>query len=78
MCAEKKGLDAAALEKAICDAGGPVFAGTKTDNVKFHDDKSLYTGVYAQGGPTNVDSKNPTTSFGGPSNHEEEKKAVTK
>lgn len=29
--------------------------GTVADAVKFHDDKSLYTGVYAAGGPTNVD-----------------------
>eukprot|EP00796_Vickermania_ingenoplastis_P000257 gene257-131_t len=28
---------------------------TKADNVKFHDDKSQYTGVYKAGGPTNVD-----------------------
>lgn len=35
--------------------GGPKFAGTKADHVKFHDDKNLYTGVYAKGGPTNVD-----------------------
>jgi hypothetical protein len=38
--------------------GGPVFTGTKTDHVKFHDDKSLYTGVYAQGGPSTVDAGN--------------------
>ena len=30
--------------------------GTKTEKVKLHDDKSMYTGVYAQGGPTNVDT----------------------
>jgi len=34
--------------------GGPVFTGTKPDAVKYYDDKSLYTGVYANGGPTNV------------------------
>jgi len=33
-----------------------VFTGTKTDKVKFHDDKNLYTGVYAQGGPSTVDA----------------------
>jgi len=38
--------------------GGPTFTGTKADHVKFHDDKSLYTGVYARGGPTNVDKYN--------------------
>ena len=30
---------------------------TKPDTVKWHDDKSTYTGVYAKGGPTNVDHK---------------------
>jgi len=38
--------------------GGPVFTGTKAEAVKYHDDKSLYTGVYANGGPTNVDKDN--------------------
>ena len=37
-------------------SGGPTFKGTVAEANKFHDDKSLYTGVYAQGGPTNVDS----------------------
>ena len=32
--------------------------GTKADAVKFHDDKNLYTGVYAQGGPSTVDAGN--------------------
>ena len=36
-------------------AAGPIFKGTKTDKVPLHDDKSLYTGVYANGGPTTVD-----------------------
>ena len=30
---------------------GPVMKATKTDNVRLHDDRSTYTGVYAQGGP---------------------------
>lgn len=46
---------------------GPSFSGTKAEANKFHDDKSLYTGVHANGGPTNVDSVSPTVSFGGPS-----------
>lgn len=29
--------------------------GTKTEKVKWHDDKTTYTGVYANGGPTTVD-----------------------
>lgn len=43
---------------AIADilvASAPQSSGTKADAVKFHDDKSLYTGVYKAGGPTNVD-----------------------
>lgn len=36
--------------------GGPVFTGTKAEAVKYHDDKSLYTGVYGQGGPSTVDA----------------------
>lgn len=42
----------------MCQTGGPVFTGTKADAVKYHDDKSLYTGVYAQGGPSTVDAGN--------------------
>ncbi|CCW60595.1 unnamed protein product [Phytomonas sp. EM1] len=33
----------------------PQARATKTDNVKFHDDKSSYTGVYKAGGPSNID-----------------------
>jgi hypothetical protein len=58
LIAQKKGVDAAAISEAIIKSGGPTFTGTKTDYVKFHDDKNLYTGVYAQGGPTNVDKGN--------------------
>ena len=47
LCAEKKGVDVDALTSAIIEHGGPKFQGTKADAVKFHDDKSLYTGVYA-------------------------------
>ena len=55
MAAKKKITDAE-LSELICKAGGPQFQGTKADFVKFHDDKSTYTGVYAKGGPTNVDA----------------------
>jgi hypothetical protein len=54
--AAKKGVTEAELTEMIVKAGGPKFQGTKADFVKFHDDKSLYTGVYAKGGPTNVDA----------------------
>lgn len=46
--------------------GAPVMKATKADAVRFHDDKTTYTGVYAQGGPTNVDMINPVTTFGAP------------
>lgn len=46
-CAKKKKTTFDDLSAKICAVGGPVFAGTKADKVKFHDDKSLYTGVYA-------------------------------
>jgi hypothetical protein len=55
LCAEKKGIDAATLSTSIIEHGGPKFTGTKAEANKFHDDKSLYTGVHANGGPTNVD-----------------------
>lgn len=58
MCAEKRGDSMETLEQTILGAGGPVFSGTKADAVKFHDDKNLYTGVYAQGGPSTVDAGN--------------------
>jgi hypothetical protein len=38
----------------IAACPGPIANATKPDAVKFHDDKTLYTGVYARGGPTNV------------------------
>ena len=55
-CAAKKKITFEALEASLLAVGGPVFTGTKTEKVKYHDDKNLYTGVYAQGGPTNVDA----------------------
>ena len=54
--AKKKGTTREAIEKAITSHGGATYAGTKADYVKFHDDKSTYTGVYAKGGPTTVDA----------------------
>jgi hypothetical protein len=35
----------------------PVSSGTKALANKFHDDKKLYTGVHAKGGPTTSDNK---------------------
>ena len=38
----------------LCSAG-PKFVGTKAEKVALHDNKELYTGVYAKGGPSTVD-----------------------
>jgi hypothetical protein len=56
LMAEKKGISAEQLAGDIQKAGGPQFHGTKAQHVKLHDDKTTYTGVYAQGGPTSVDA----------------------
>ena len=53
--ADKKGISFDELSAHICSVGGPVFTGTKAAKVKWHDDKTTYTGVYANGGPTSVD-----------------------
>ena len=53
--ADAKKLDHAEFEAKIA-GNGVEFKGTKADYVKFHDDKSQYTGVYARGGPTTVDA----------------------
>ncbi|KAL7708096.1 p25-alpha [Lotmaria passim] len=36
-------------------SAAPKSSGTKAEAVRFYDDKSSYTGVAKQGGPTNVD-----------------------
>ncbi len=56
LAAVKKGVTKEDLIQKIIATGGPKFAGTKADNVRLHDDKSTYTGVYARGGPTTVDA----------------------
>ena len=54
--AKRKGSTKEAIEKAIKSHGGATYSGTKADYVKFHDDKTTYTGVYAKGGPSVVDA----------------------
>lgn len=56
--AAKKGDTVASLTAKIGKEGaeGPILYGTRTDSVRFHDDKSTYTGVHKQGGPTTVDA----------------------
>ncbi|PFH36140.1 p25-alpha family protein [Besnoitia besnoiti] len=55
LIAEKKKVSAQELSTQISSANGPVYRGTKALPNKFHDDKSLYTGVHASGGPSTVD-----------------------
>jgi len=47
LVAEKKGIEYDALVAKLLGAGGPASSGTQADNVKFHDDKSLYTGLFS-------------------------------
>lgn len=54
-CAKKKGISIEAVHSLVCQAGKIHFDGTKADYVKFHDDKNLYTGVHANGGPSIID-----------------------
>lgn len=55
-CAEKKQVGEDAVISKVAASKGPVLKGTRAEKVALHDDKSLYTGVYAKGGPTNVDT----------------------
>lgn len=41
--------------EAMISAASPVAHATKTDAVRFHDDKSTYTGAHKAGGPSTVD-----------------------
>ena len=55
--AKKKGITEEEMHMVLRKVGVKKFDGaTKTDNVRLHDDKSNYTGVYAKGGPSTVDS----------------------
>lgn len=56
--ATKKGETVDCIVSKIAEEGaeGPILYGTRTDNVRFHDDKSTYTGVHKLGGPTTVDA----------------------
>ena len=48
LIAYQKGTGYKTLCQEIVDAGGPVNSGTVADAVKFHDDKSLWTGAYGE------------------------------
>ncbi|CDJ60117.1 p25-alpha domain-containing protein, putative [Eimeria maxima] len=57
LIAEKKKIGFQELVSQLTNAAGPVYTGTKAMANKFHDDKSLYTGVHAHGGPSTKDDK---------------------
>lgn len=54
--AKKKGCKDEDIVEALLKKGVPTSSGTKAGFVKFHDDKSTYTGVHTKGGPTTVDN----------------------
>eukprot|EP01017_Pseudomicrothorax_dubius_P002433 TRINITY_DN10067_c0_g1_i1.p1 TRINITY_DN10067_c0_g1~~TRINITY_DN10067_c0_g1_i1.p1 ORF type:complete len:196 (+),score=55.22 TRINITY_DN10067_c0_g1_i1:75-590(+) len=54
--ATRKGIRSQDVEEIINLASGPNYSGTKSEYIKFHDDKNSYTGVYARGGPSTVSS----------------------
>lgn len=54
LLAKRKGVEAAVILRTVMRSGGPVFQATVTDAVRFHDDKSTYTGVHINGGPEPV------------------------
>lgn len=54
-CAEKKQVGNNDVYMKVASSKGPILKGTKAENVALHDDKTLYTGVYAKGGPTNFE-----------------------
>ncbi|CAL8462026.1 g1557 [Coccomyxa elongata] len=55
LIAAKSDGSLADVASAVLAADGPSVTGTKAEYVKFHDDKSTYTGVYKKGGPSTVE-----------------------
>eukprot|EP01061_Rhynchopus_euleeides_P030249 TRINITY_DN50313_c0_g1_i1.p3 TRINITY_DN50313_c0_g1~~TRINITY_DN50313_c0_g1_i1.p3 ORF type:complete len:155 (+),score=70.13 TRINITY_DN50313_c0_g1_i1:59-523(+) len=53
--AARKGCTKDDVVAKVTNTGGPNSSGTVAESVKFHDDKSQYTGVHAKGGPTTND-----------------------
>eukprot|EP00927_Polykrikos_kofoidii_P070433 TRINITY_DN6668_c0_g1_i2.p1 TRINITY_DN6668_c0_g1~~TRINITY_DN6668_c0_g1_i2.p1 ORF type:complete len:396 (-),score=76.00 TRINITY_DN6668_c0_g1_i2:85-1272(-) len=54
LIAEKKRKSLDDIEAEVLSAKGPVLHGTNAESVRFHDDKSLYTGTHVRGGPEHV------------------------
>lgn len=55
LIAHQKSMGYVTLAQKIVDSGGPKKSGTVAESVKFHDDKSLWTGAYGE----RVDRKAP-------------------
>jgi len=51
LVAEKKAVDELVIRRAVAGSNGPTMTATKADAVRFHDDKSTYTGTHLYGGP---------------------------
>merc|ERR1712048_786153 len=51
LVAEKKGVELNVVYQAVALVKGPTLLATKADPVRFHDDKSTYTGTHFYGGP---------------------------
>jgi len=51
LVAEKKAVDELVVRRAVAGSTGPTLNATKTEAVRFHDDKSTYTGTHLHGGP---------------------------
>mmetsp|Transcript_4769 Transcript_4769/g.11525 ORF Transcript_4769/g.11525 Transcript_4769/m.11525 type:complete len:422 (-) Transcript_4769:5-1270(-) len=54
LIAERRGTTVADVSAAVASIKGPVLQGTQAEVVRFHDDKSTYTGVHQHGGPESV------------------------
>ena len=61
--AVKRGVTLDQLTRSLIEnSAGPTISGTEALPNRFHDDKSTFTGVYKEGGPTNVDREKMTMS----------------
>mmetsp|Transcript_64276 Transcript_64276/g.119453 ORF Transcript_64276/g.119453 Transcript_64276/m.119453 type:complete len:428 (+) Transcript_64276:83-1366(+) len=54
LIAERRSTSIAEVSAAVASIKGPVLQGTHAEAVRFHDDKSTYTGVHQHGGPESV------------------------
>eukprot|EP00891_Asterochloris_glomerata_P003875 jgi/Astpho2/3875/Aster-04386 len=55
LLAEDKGVPLEAIRDTVATSAGPVRNATQAGTCRLHDEKSLWTGVYAAGGPSTVE-----------------------